>query len=355
MESGGRSPDVRSDRDLVLAFQAGDLAAYDEMYERYVARVYGVCSRILHQSQDAEEAAQETFVRAYQALHRFNGRYQLGAWLARIAANASVDQLRAKTRAPLVGLPDNQEATGEDVDPEKLVVGDHPRLTVALKDVKPLHAQALALRSVEGFSHEEIAERLAMTPAQVKALLHRARVSLRKAWDRAEGWLVAPVISMRSLFDDRSNGAAGSSVAGASPMFSPLLAEKVAATAFVVVAALAGLPPIPDGVQTPSTGRSRPAVSSSRHAPHGAPVDDSRVERSAPSAAAAEEETSPTDALPRLIETTLKGHKKLNDSDERRSDSDESPGVARTAAAAAKELIKEVREALPQGGPASPL
>src|SRR3712207_9131441 len=63
-----------SDRDLVLAFKAGSRAAYDEMYERYRSRVYGVCRRILRDPQDAEEAAQETFLRAYQALHRFNGR-----------------------------------------------------------------------------------------------------------------------------------------------------------------------------------------------------------------------------------------------------------------------------------------
>ena len=93
------------DRDLVIAFKAGDPDAYDEMYRRYSARVGGVCRRMLTNREDAQEAVQETFLKAYLALPEFNGNYRLGAWLGRIASNVCVDQLRARARsASLVPL-----------------------------------------------------------------------------------------------------------------------------------------------------------------------------------------------------------------------------------------------------------
>ena len=74
------------DRELVIAFKAGDPDAYDEMYRRYSARVGSVCRRMLTNREDAQEATQETFLKAYLALPEFNGNYRLGAWLGRIAS-----------------------------------------------------------------------------------------------------------------------------------------------------------------------------------------------------------------------------------------------------------------------------
>ena len=73
---------------------------YDEIYSRYSARVRSICRRMLGNSADAEEATQETFLRSYKALHRFNGQYQLSAWLSRIASNICVDHLRQRSRHP---------------------------------------------------------------------------------------------------------------------------------------------------------------------------------------------------------------------------------------------------------------
>lgn len=346
------SPD-RTDRDLVVAFKAGERAAYDEMYARYHTRVYGVCSRILRNSQDAEEASQETFLRAYQALHRFNGRYQLGAWLARIASNASVDQLRSKARAPVVGLPNDQEPASADADPEKLVVGEYPRLAAAIGEVKPLHAQALALRTLEGMSHQEIAERLAMSPAQVKALLHRARSSLRRAWDRAEGWLLAPVLSVRGLLADRSNAQAGSPLLSAGGTLSPLLAERVATTALVVVVALGNFPsPSSLGpVAPPSQPASRPALEGVAMRPGQALVP---AQETSDRTVAAEPEDALTEDVSRLIEDTLKGHSQLSTQKKQSRSSDDDDVPSDPAATATKFLHEAGREAddlLPHGGP----
>ena len=247
------------DRVLVTAFQAGDDQAFDEIFKRYHQRVAAVCSRMLRSPQDVEEATQETFLKAYQALGRFNGNYYLGAWLARIATNVCVDHLRSKSRSNLVALPEDQDDISVEPGPEELVVGEHPRLERAIRDIQPLHASALALRAVEGLSHQEIAGRLRMTPTQVKALLHRARGSLRRAFDKAEGWALAPLFGFRHFFNERTTSDAGR-IASMSPSAAPFLLERVAAaSAMLVAAALSGVPSAP-APEAPATSRGPAAV-----------------------------------------------------------------------------------------------
>ena len=229
------------DRDLVIAFKAGERWAYDEMYRRYGTKVSSICRRMLGNVEDAHEATQETFLKAYQGLPRFNGNYKLGAWLTRIAANVCLDQIRSRSRrATLVPLPSHDTAHEVDPGPEE-VIASGDRAIAMLDSIQPLHAQALALRAIEGMSHKEMADRLEMTPPQVKALLHRARDSFKKAWENASGWIAAPVLAMRSLLHggDKS-GAAGAPVVVMSSSATPLLAEKFAASAIVVATALSG-------------------------------------------------------------------------------------------------------------------
>lgn len=271
-----------NDRQLVMAYQNGTLDAYDEMYRRYHARVMHVCSRMLTSRLDAEEAAQETFLKAYQALPRFNGSYQLGAWLARIATNVCLDRIRLRSRsAVLVGLPSDHDMTDVERGPEELVAGGDHRLEEAIGGIYPLHAQALKLRA-EGLSHEEIGERLDMTAAQVKALLHRARTSFRRAWDKAQGWALAPLFALRNLIDERyrAASAAGSNVVASSSALSPLMSERSAVAAAIVAAALTGLPSAPapstvtDGppavVRSADDDQRRAAFARTRHRAHSA-------------------------------------------------------------------------------------
>ncbi len=233
------------DRALVQAFQSGDAEAYDAMYARYVERVRRTCSRILRDPHDAEEATQETFIRAYRALGRFNGRYQLGAWLARIASNVSIDHVRSSSRTPhLVALPADDPIEASAKDPGELIAGGIERVDETMSDIQPLHAEALKLRAVDGLSHKEMAGRLEMTPDQVKALLHRARLSFRRAWQNAQGWALAPVLLLRRSAS-RSESVSGAGVAqapglsGLAPQLIPMV-EKVAASAMIVAVALSG-------------------------------------------------------------------------------------------------------------------
>lgn len=240
----------RSDRDLVLAFQAGDQAAFDELYRRHHERVARVCYRFMNNRPDAEEATQEAFIKAFQALPRFNGQFQVGAWLARIASNVCVDHLRVRSRTHLVALPSDDRSALAEPGPEEILIGNYPEIDVAIENIQPLHAHALKMRALEGLSHVEMAGHLRMSPPQVKALLHRARSSFKKAWDKAQGWLLTPILGARSL--DRSSQVSGTSNLAAISAQAPALAEKAAASVLIVMAALS----------TPSTLSSLPAPGS---------------------------------------------------------------------------------------------
>ncbi|MGH2730036.1 MAG: RNA polymerase sigma factor [Actinomycetota bacterium] len=256
------------DKDLVIAFQSGEPVAYDEIYKRHRPRVARICIRMLGDSRDAEEASQEAFLKAYQALGRFNGTYQLGAWLARIAANVCFDHLRARARAgQVVSLPFGHDVLDTAGPPEEVVIGRDPRIGEAIDQIQPLHARALKLRVLDGLSHKEMAGRLAMSPEQVKALLHRARTSFKKAWDKAEGWALAPILALRLGRTQTSD--TGPQLVPVGQSFSPMLAERVAASAVMLAVALSGAPSSPVEAGTGSRpGREAPRAVADRPGHH---------------------------------------------------------------------------------------
>ncbi|HYP23111.1 MAG TPA: sigma-70 family RNA polymerase sigma factor, partial [Actinomycetota bacterium] len=179
------SPD---DKEMALAFQRGEKGAYQLIYERYEDRVQRVCRRMLGKPEDAQEAAQEAFLRVYTALGKFNGRYHLGAWITRIATNVCLDHIRARSRRPVEPTPIEEleldfVASGES-DPETVTVrnAESRRVRKVLLGLPPLHRAAIVLRDFEGLSYAEVAVALGMTEGQVKALIHRARKGFRRSW-----------------------------------------------------------------------------------------------------------------------------------------------------------------------------
>jgi RNA polymerase sigma factor (sigma-70 family) len=125
----------------------------------------------------------------YQALGRFNGRYQLGAWITRIATNVCLDQLRSRARRPadvvqldVVDLEDDRHH--EPDGPEFLTIrrAESHRVRRVLAELPPMHRAAIVLRDFEGLSYAEVAVALGMTEGQVKALIHRARQNFKRSW-----------------------------------------------------------------------------------------------------------------------------------------------------------------------------
>jgi RNA polymerase sigma-70 factor (ECF subfamily) len=201
------------DRLLVLDFQAGQPEAFVEIHRRYGHLARHVCTKFLPNRADADEAFQETMIRVFQGLHRFNGRYALQPWIARIATNVSLDQIRTRARRPHVehGLMEEVDhadpADGPEQAVERLVERD--LVLSVLAGLPESHRTALVLRELEGRSHKEIARTLAITPAQAKALIHRAKGTFRRAWLKAiterggfAGIAVLPLLVLARLVDN---------------------------------------------------------------------------------------------------------------------------------------------------------
>ena len=200
-----QSPDLShelesvDDRELTLAFKRGDDGAYEAIYERHSARVHNVCKRMLRRPEEAQEAAQETFLRMYRALPKFNGKYQLGAWITRIATNVCLDQLRSQGRHPVDLTPFDElelvaREAAEGVEPESIYLRSNEgwRVRRVLDSLPPLHKAAIVLRDFEGLSYEEVAQALGISDAQTKALIHRARQGFKRSWAASVASLFFP-------------------------------------------------------------------------------------------------------------------------------------------------------------------
>ena len=204
------SEGVLEDKDLTLAFQRGEKGAYQAIHDRYAGRVTAVCRRMLGDPDDASEAAQETFLRVYLALARFNGRYQLGPWITRIATNICLDQLRSRTRhatspAPVEEIHVVDDGRQREADPQVIALrnAESRRVRRTLERLSPMHRAAIVLRDFEGLSYQEIAVALGLSDTQVKALLHRARGAFRRSWRSS----LAALVTFRGLRQRLAAGA----------------------------------------------------------------------------------------------------------------------------------------------------
>ena len=282
-----------SDRDLVIAFKDGARWAYDEIYRRHGPKVRVVCARRLGHSHDTEEAVQETFLRAFQALPRFNGQYRLGAWLNRIAINVCIDEIRARSRSEVVlGIEGEVEET--DAGPDELLAARRPEVFEALGAMKPLHARALALQALDGLSYEELATRLAMSPSQVKSLLHRARSSFKRVIRDVSGWVVAPFLTLKRGRRDQALQAGAS--ANAMSVFAAVhvslpAAERIVTTALLAALSLGAAAP---AAQTAPETRAN-ARNASAHRTQ--TVITERPSHATPAAVVRDEKAEPSDAV----------------------------------------------------------
>jgi len=183
------TPERRSDTPLdepalVRAAQQGDAAAFTDIVRRYQKAVYRVAYGLTRNAADADDLAQETFVRAWRALDRFRPDEPLYPWLSRIAINLSYSLFRRRKRRPETSIEPLIEAgrqwAGEE-DPER--DAEHrerdAKIAESFGELKEDHRAVLVLRVVEGLSYEEIARTLNVPVGTVMSRLSRARSELR--------------------------------------------------------------------------------------------------------------------------------------------------------------------------------
>jgi RNA polymerase sigma-70 factor, ECF subfamily len=163
------------DRDLVTAIlDRGDEAAFRDLYRRYTPRLYLTALRLLGQSEmDAEDAVQETWIRAVKEMGKFRWESALGTWLIAIAGNVARDQLRRLRRR------DERELSPEEEQQARLPSGEGIDLERAIALLPEGYRTVLVLHDVEGLTHEEIGEALGIAPGTSKSQLFGARRSMR--------------------------------------------------------------------------------------------------------------------------------------------------------------------------------
>jgi RNA polymerase sigma factor (sigma-70 family) len=172
---------LRSDDQLVALFRAGNEAAFGVIHDRYRQRLFAYTRQMLAGSrQDAEDALQDVFLRAYGALRVDDRPVTLRAWLYRVAHNRCIDQLRRVTPAPADVL-DVSRTPLHDPLAEAERREDLRRLVDDVRRLPEQQRSALLMRELEGLSYSELAGALGVTIPAVKSLLVRARIGLAEA------------------------------------------------------------------------------------------------------------------------------------------------------------------------------
>jgi RNA polymerase sigma-70 factor (ECF subfamily) len=186
-----------SDEDLVKQAIAGRSEAFDELVSRYQDRVFNVLTRMSGSAQDAEDLAQETFLKAYRALNSFRQGSKFYTWLFRIAVNTGFSRRRQEgrrkahegARLDAASGDDSDEHSLEavapersDSDPVRRLEREQLRARVreGLQEIDPDYRTILVLRDIEGMDYDGIAETLDITTAAVKSRLHRARLEMAR-------------------------------------------------------------------------------------------------------------------------------------------------------------------------------
>jgi len=168
-----------SDAEDVRACQRGERNAFDRLVERHQRDIYRLCFRYVNDHQDANDLAQETFLRAYRGIGRFRGESGFSTWLYRIAVNACLS-FRARRRAECEPLPDGL-SDGADGAPERMERDETSRrVRQAVARLPDRQRATLILKVYHELTHEEAAEVLGSSVGTVKANLFHALANLKR-------------------------------------------------------------------------------------------------------------------------------------------------------------------------------
>jgi len=180
----------------VDAARRGDLDAFDRLVERHQERIFRFCAWSLHDADEALDAAQDTFIRAFRHLKSFRGDCAFGTWLHRIAINVVNDSAKRRQKLPRPFSSLGKEGESDDMEfdppsdapsPAQTALEHERRLAVrrALVKMSPEHRAVLVLFDLEGRSYEECCALLEVPMGTLKSRLNRARTALKDALGEA--------------------------------------------------------------------------------------------------------------------------------------------------------------------------
>ena len=175
------------DLELVRLSQEGDFRAFEILVERYESQLFTHAMRLVHRQHDAEEVVQQTLLSLVEHLGSFRGESSFYTWLTRIATNHAFSLLRKRLGRPTVSLTEHEEMEGQLTDPqsggpEEIAASRETGqlLTDTLDQLDPKYSLVFVLRDREGFTIQETAEALDISPENVKVRLLRAREMVRE-------------------------------------------------------------------------------------------------------------------------------------------------------------------------------
>jgi RNA polymerase sigma-70 factor (ECF subfamily) len=185
-----RDPDIR----LMLRVRDDEPGAFEELVDRYQHRLVGIMNHLVGNAEEAEDLAQEVFLRVYRARQKYRPRSKFSTWLFTIANNLALNSLRSRQRKPVVPLntrdsgplgarPQEQLAHDPGTGPVQKVQQQELALLIrdALDGLNERQRMAVVLNKFEDMNYAEIAEVMGLTTKAVKSLLSRARMNLRTA------------------------------------------------------------------------------------------------------------------------------------------------------------------------------
>jgi RNA polymerase sigma-70 factor (ECF subfamily) len=184
-------PEPMTDEELVRTVLEGDRERFADLVGRYQSRLVNYLYRLVRNTDDAHDLAQEVFVRVYQALDRFDPRYRFSTWLFRVAQNAAIDQIRRR-RIRTVSLGPTDDARGEGSREVEVEAGDPSALDHlegaerdaevrgAIETLPWEYRELILLRHYGELAYDEIAEAKGMPLGTVKNKLFRARQMLKR-------------------------------------------------------------------------------------------------------------------------------------------------------------------------------
>ena len=188
----GRTPEDAEDIRLMGLASAGDMAAFEQLVERHQRMVVGTVGRMLGTNSDAEDIAQQVFVRVWKNLKRYEPRAKFTTWLLKITRNLVFNELRRRSRHPAVPLQSDTDEEERPLKDEQAVAPDasllehelQEAIDAAIAQLPETQRMAVILRRYEELSYEEIADALDQSVSAVKSLLFRARTELRESLKR---------------------------------------------------------------------------------------------------------------------------------------------------------------------------
>jgi len=195
-QSAEKTP-ATNDLALVHASKHGDVAAFEQLVKRYDRKLLRIAQSVTHNLEDAQDALQEAFLKAFQNLHQFREESQFSTWLIRITLNQSLMKLRKQRKTREVSLDEDCQPENvlplEVIDwapnPEQLYWSSELReiLIKTLEELRPILRAVFVLRDIEGLSITQTAEALNLSETAVKARLWRVRLQLRESLNKYFG------------------------------------------------------------------------------------------------------------------------------------------------------------------------